>query len=78
MPFVDEQTASQYRQAWEAWRKQIEHVHRVFLEGETLRPDALKGLLNREARARETYDAARERLLGLRESPPLSGDNPFR
>jgi hypothetical protein len=81
MPFVDEDTAAAYREAWQAWLKQIEHVHRVFLEGEQLRPDAIKGLLNREARAREKYDAARARLLGIEESPLDSapGDgNPFR
>ncbi|MFN0146384.1 MAG: hypothetical protein ACKVT1_07740 [Dehalococcoidia bacterium] len=65
MPFVDDATAQSYREAWEAWRKQIDHVHQVFLEGEKLRPDMIKGLLNREARAKEKYDEARLRLLGL-------------
>jgi hypothetical protein len=79
MAFVDEATARDYRAAWDAWQKQIEHVHRVFLEGESLRPDAIKGLLNREARAWEKYDAARARLLGLGDSPLESTDeNPFR
>jgi hypothetical protein len=79
MAFVDEETARAYREAWESWTKQIEHVHRVFLEGEVLRPDAMKGLLNREARAYEKYEAARSRLLGLDESPlAVPGDNPFR
>ena len=67
MPFVDGATAEGYREAWEAWRKQIDHVHSVFLEDEKLRPDMIKGLLNREARAKEKYDAARLRLLGLDE-----------
>jgi hypothetical protein len=65
MAFVDEQTAADYREAWAAWQKQIEGVHAVFLEGEQLRPDAIKGLLNRESRAKERYDAARLKLLGL-------------
>ena len=81
MPFVDEATAKAYREAWEAWIKQVEHLHRVFLEGERIGPDQIKGLLNREARAKEKYDAARLALLGLDESPldaPASGDNPFR
>jgi hypothetical protein len=83
MPFVDDATAEEYRAAWQAWLKQVEHVHRVFLEGEPLRPDAIKGLLNREARAKEKYDAARRKLLGLDEGP-LAGvpvnpdDNPFK
>ena len=83
MAFVDDATASEYRAAWDAWLKQLEHVHRVFLEGEQLRPDAMKGLLNREARAKEKYDSARLRLLGLDERPLAAGpvnpdDNPFK
>jgi hypothetical protein len=82
MPFVDEATATAYREAWEAWRKQIEHVHQVFLDGEKLRPDQIKGLLGREARAKTAYDAARLRLLGidsaLDESTAPEGGNPFR
>lgn len=82
MPFTDEATSREYSEAWEAWKKQIEHVHRVFLDGEALRPDAIKGLLNREARAKGKYDVARLRLLGLETSdvldPPAAGENPFR
>ncbi len=80
MAFVDEDTARAYRAAWEAWIKQVEHVHRVFLEGETIRPDQIKGLLNREARAKDSYDAARLRLLGLDQPSLTAGpdDNPFR
>lgn len=81
MTFVDEATATAYREAWQAWNKQIEHVHRVFLEGEAIRPDQLKGLLNRESRAREKYDEARRRLLGIGQSPSrdaAGGGNPFR
>jgi len=70
MPFADEETAAAYRAAWDAWRKQVEHLHRVFLEDERLRPDQLKGLLNREARAKAAYDRARLRLLGL-DAPAL-------
>lgn len=81
MAFADEATAKAYREAWEAWLKQVEHVHRVFLEGETIRPDQIKGLLGREARAKEKYDMARLRLLGLDESPlgpANTDDNPFK
>lgn len=80
MAFVDEPTAAAYREAWEAWSKQIEHVHRVFLGEERPKPDALKGLLNREARAKEKYDTARLRLLGV-DSEPKAADpdaNPFK
>lgn len=81
MAFADEATAKAYREAWDAWLKQVEHVHRVFLEGESIRPDQIKGLLNREARAKEKYDAARLRLLGLDDSPLAPADpaeNPFK
>jgi hypothetical protein len=80
MPFVDEETAQAYREAWERWIKQVEHLHRVFLEGEAIKPDQVKGLLNREARAKEAYDDARLRLLGLEEPrlDQVSEGNPFR
>jgi hypothetical protein len=79
MPFVDEETAKAYSDAWEAWRKQVDHLHRVFLDGERIGPEQIKGLLNREARAKTKYDEARKRLLGIEESPAGAADgNPFR
>lgn len=83
MAFVDEATAKAYREAWEAWKKQVEHVHRVFLDGERIFPDQIKGLLNRESRAKEKYDAARLKLLGLDDAALPGGagsndENPFR
>ena len=62
---VDPQRRREYREAWEAWQKQLARLHEVFLEGEAIAPPQLKGLLNREARAKQRYDAAREALLGL-------------
>ena len=53
------------RDAWEAWRKQVQTLHRVFLEGEPMGAPQLKGLLNREARAKARYDEARLKLLGI-------------
>lgn len=80
MPRTDDATAKAYRAAWEAWIKQIEHLHRVFLEGEPIEPAQMKGLLNREARALEAYEAARRQLLGF--APGADdvdpGANPFR
>ena len=69
MAFVDEATATAYREAWQAWSKQIEHVNRVFLDGELIRPDQIKGLLNRESRAKQKYDESRLKLLGIEENP---------
>jgi hypothetical protein len=55
----------EYLEAYRAWQGQLEDVHRVLLEGQRLEPPKLKGLLNREARAKERYDTARRQLLGL-------------
>jgi hypothetical protein len=84
MRFADDATIAAYREAWSAWQKQLDHLHRVFLEGEPIRPDQLKGLLGREARAKERWEAARRKLLGL-DSPlaepgggPAEGGNPFK
>jgi hypothetical protein len=79
MPFVTPEVAATYRAAWEAWMKQIEQVNRVFLDGEKIEPAQIKGLLNREARAKEAFEVARARLLGLDESElPRAEGNPFR
>jgi len=57
----------EYLEAYRAWQGQLEDLHRVLLEGQKLDPPKLKGLLNREARAKERYDTARRQLLGLSE-----------
>ena len=62
---VDAERAREYREAWEAWQRQLGRLHAVFLDGEAIGPPQLKGLLNREARAKERYDAARAALLGV-------------
>ena len=56
-----------YREAYDRWQQQLDGVHRLLLDGERLPPDRIKGLLNREARAKERYDQARRRLLGIDE-----------
>jgi hypothetical protein len=58
-------TKSEYKKAYEAWTGQLAELHAFLLEGERLQPVKIKGLLNREARAKEKYDEARKRLLGL-------------
>ncbi len=62
-----EDSKQEYREAYAEWQEHLGGVHRVLLEAERLEPPKLKGLLNREARAKERYDAARRRLLGLSE-----------
>ena len=54
-----------YREAYEDWQKHLQGVHGLLLEGQRLPPEQIKGLLNREARAKERYDLARKRLLGI-------------
>lgn len=56
-----------YREAYEDWQRQLAGVHEFLLYGKRLPPDQVKGLLNREARAKARYDAARRTLLGIEE-----------
>ena len=56
-----------YRDAYEQWQKHLGGVHALLLDGQRLPPEQIKGLLNREARAKERYDMARRRLLGIDE-----------
>lgn len=54
-----------YRAAYADWQAQLARLHAFFLDGERLPPQQIKGLLNREARAKQRYDAARRLLLGI-------------
>ena len=67
---TDPALREEYREAWESWQKQLVSLLDVFLGGASLDAPRLKGLLNREARAKQRYDAARLRLLGLAETGP--------
>ncbi|MDZ4278466.1 MAG: hypothetical protein U1B78_04945 [Dehalococcoidia bacterium] len=69
---VDPVRQDEYREAYRAWQEQLEALHRVFLDGAPMAPPKVKGLLNREARAKERYDAARLALLGV-----PGGEDPF-
>lgn len=64
---ADEETKQAYREAYDAWQKQLAALHEVFLEGKRPDPIRLKGLLNRESRMKRRYDSARLRLLGIEE-----------
>lgn len=78
---VDEETKAAYLEAWRDWHRQVEHLHRVFFEGEAIRPEQLKGLLNREARKKDAYDLLRRRLLGIDGADVPAPDpsiNPFK
>lgn len=59
-----------YREAYATWQRHLEALHAFLLEGTPPAsgpnlPDAIKGLLNREARSKERYDEARRKLLGV-------------
>ncbi len=62
---VDADAAAEYRAAREAWQRQVGRLEGVLLDGAAMGAPQLKGLLNREARAKERYDVARLRLLGM-------------
>lgn len=71
---VSEERRKAYLSAYEDWQKKLQDLHEVFLDGaRTPVGDQFKGLLNREARAKEKYDLARLELLGI--AP--AGDSPF-
>ena len=71
---VSDERRRTYLQAYDDWHKQLQALHEVLLDGtRTLVGDQYKGLLNREARAKERYDRARLELLGI----PSAEDSPF-
>ena len=70
---VSDERRQAYLRAYEDWQRQLAGLHEVFLEGKTLEGDKMKGLLSREARAKERYDVARLELLGI----PQAGESPF-
>ncbi len=71
---VSDEKRDAYLAVYNDWQKKLAELHEVFLDG-TRTPvgDQFKGLLNREARAKERYDAARLELLGI----PSAEDSPF-
>ena len=62
---TSEDSKREYIEAYQVWQEQLQALHRVVLEGQRIDPPRLKGLLNREVRAKEKYEEARRRLLGL-------------
>lgn len=70
---ADEEARRAYREAYEAWQKQLLALHEVLLDGKRLDPVRLKALLVRESRAKRRYDSARLRLLGIDEEGRAPG-----
>jgi hypothetical protein len=63
-----------YQEAYETWQRHLVPLHEFFLEKKRIDPLRLKGVLNREARSKRKYDAARLRLLGIEDDGPLFDD----
>ena len=71
---VDEARRTAYLEAYEDWHRKLLELHEVLIEGtRQLGGDQMKGLLNREARAKAKYDEARLALLGV----GAPADSPF-
>jgi hypothetical protein len=66
----DEETKTAYREAYDDWQKKLAELHKLLLDGERIPPIQIKGLLNRESRAKRTYDRARLALLGIEGEEP--------
>jgi hypothetical protein len=71
---VSEERRRAYLAAYDDWQKKLADLHDVLIDGKRqLAGDQMKGLLNREARAKEKYDEARRELLGF----GAPADSPF-
>ena len=61
-----EERRKAYLEAYGDWQTKLAALHEVLVDGtKTLEGDQMKGLLNREARAKAKYDEARLALLGF-------------
>ena len=55
-----------YLEAYEYWQDAVQKLHYIlFDENSTNDPAKIKGALNREARAKEKYETARKKILGI-------------
>lgn len=71
---ASEERRRAYLEAYDDWQTKLAALHEVFIEGSrTLEGDQMKGLLNREARAKAKYDEARLALIGF----GAAEDSPF-
>jgi hypothetical protein len=71
----DDETKATYRAAYEDWQSKLAELHRLLLDGERIPPIQIKGLLNRESRAKRNYDRARLALLGIEEEAMSDEDD---
>jgi hypothetical protein len=67
----DDETKAAYKDAYDNWQRQLTALHELLLDGKRIPPIQIKGLLNREARAKRNYDRARLALLGIEEEAEI-------
>ncbi|HZU77698.1 MAG TPA: hypothetical protein VFA70_13095 [Dehalococcoidia bacterium] len=71
---LGEPERTRYLEAYERWKRDLDALHRVLLDGESLDPMHFVALLRRESKSKERYDEARREVLGL---PGGAEEDPF-
>lgn len=77
---LDAEKREAYTAAYERWRRDLDALHRVLLDGEQLDPPHFVALLRRESKSKDRYDEVRQRVLGLPDASPEDdpfGEDPF-
>jgi hypothetical protein len=72
---LDPEKRTAYTDAYERWRRDLDAVHRVILDGEQMDPLHFIPLLRRESKSKAKYEEAREQVLGLPGAD--TDDDPF-
>ena len=70
-----EDRKQRYREAYARWQRDLEHLHRVLLDGEKLDPMHRIALIRSESHSFERYENERSSFLGL--GPVDDGSSPF-
>ena len=72
---LEPEKRARYAEAYERWRRDLEALHKVLIDGEPLDPPHFVALLRRESKSKARYDEVRQRVLGLPDASPE--DDPF-
>lgn len=62
---LEQQRREAYLEAYGRWKRDLDALHRVLIDGDALDPPHLVALLRRESKSKARYDAVRESVLGL-------------
>lgn len=62
---LEEPRRTAYVEAYERWHRDLDAMHRVLLEGDSMDPLHFVALLRRESKSKERYDQVRSEVLGL-------------